>query len=129
MPCVQFLNQEPARSPEELRNGIKYVRPGGGYEPNFPLFKKLFVNGEDAHPLYKFLKASCRQPDDRDQFRATEYYLFQSSFNADDISWNWNKFLIDQNGKPVRRYAEGYDVMLIEEDISSLLETGSLPKK
>ncbi|ROT68067.1 Glutathione peroxidase 6 [Penaeus vannamei] len=50
--------QEPAANGTELANGIKYVRPGNLFEPNFRLFKKIEVNGENEHPLYKFLKLS-----------------------------------------------------------------------
>lgn len=50
------LQQEPAANGTELANGIKYVRPGNLFEPNFRLFRKIEVNGENEHPLYKFLK-------------------------------------------------------------------------
>lgn len=48
--------QEPARTHDELMNGLKYVRPGNGFEPSFPFFKKIDVNGENEHPLYTYLK-------------------------------------------------------------------------
>lgn len=56
-PCNQFGLQEPAKN-HEILNGIKYVRPGAGYTPttNFHIYGKLMVNGDDAHPMYKFLK-------------------------------------------------------------------------
>jgi len=126
MPCTQFLNQEPGATPVEIRNGIKHVRPGGGYEPNFPLFKKLKVNGAEAHPLYQYLKATCRNPVGHDDFKSKDFY-FQESFDSRDIRWNWNKFLIDQNGVPVRRYTEGHDVLSIADDIEALLNGRDLP--
>ena len=54
-PCDQFGLQEPGRNPEIL-NGIKYVRPGGGFEPQFPVFGKTHVNGQNELPLFTFLK-------------------------------------------------------------------------
>lgn len=53
---VLCLQKEPADNAEELLNGIKYVRPGNGYEPNFTMFKKTEINGENEHPLFTFLK-------------------------------------------------------------------------
>ena len=40
----------------EIYNGLKYVRPGNGFEPKFPLFKKISVNGDKEDPMYTFLK-------------------------------------------------------------------------
>ena len=51
-PVVQ---QEPGTE-EEILNGVKNVRPGGGFVPNFQLFAKIEVNGENEHPLYTYLK-------------------------------------------------------------------------
>lgn len=56
MIIILFLQQEPAGNSQELFNGIKYVRPGNGFEPNFTMFKKIEVNGENEHPLYTYLK-------------------------------------------------------------------------
>lgn len=51
-----LLQQEPGSNYSEILNGIKYVRPGGGFVPNFQMFKKIDVNGKDEHPLYTYLK-------------------------------------------------------------------------
>ncbi|GBM87423.1 hypothetical protein AVEN_222792-1, partial [Araneus ventricosus] len=48
--------QEPGGNAQEILNGIRFVRPGDGFIPNFPLFKKIEVNGETEHPLYTFIK-------------------------------------------------------------------------
>ena len=55
-PCNQFGFQEPAANKYELINGLKYVRPGHGFEPNFPLMEKRDVNGEKEDEIYTFLK-------------------------------------------------------------------------
>ncbi|KAH7934580.1 hypothetical protein HPB51_029054 [Rhipicephalus microplus] len=48
--------QEPGGSGEEILNGIRYVRPGNNFQPNFPLFQKMDVNGDTQHPLFELLK-------------------------------------------------------------------------
>ena len=57
VPNNQFGLQEPGHN-DEILNGLKYVRPGGGYVPNFLMTTKSDVNGPDEHPLYTFLKVS-----------------------------------------------------------------------
>jgi len=51
-----FLQQEPGANGTEILNTLKYVRPGEGFEPAFPLTKKTDVNGKNEHPLYTYLK-------------------------------------------------------------------------
>ncbi|XP_076429096.1 glutathione peroxidase 6 isoform X1 [Peromyscus maniculatus bairdii] len=55
-PCNQFGKQEPAKN-SEILHGLKYVRPGGGYVPNFQLFEKGDVNGENEQKFFSFLKS------------------------------------------------------------------------
>lgn len=55
-PCNQFMYQEPGANAKEILNGLKCVRPGNGFEPNFPLFQKTQVNGKNEDPIYTFLK-------------------------------------------------------------------------
>lgn len=50
------LQQEPGDNGTEILNSLKYVRPGGGFEPNFELTEKIDVNGPDEHLLFTFLK-------------------------------------------------------------------------
>ena len=57
-PCNQFGFQEPAANKNELLNGLKYVRPGHGFVPNFPLFEKREVNGAKEDEIYAFFKVS-----------------------------------------------------------------------
>ena len=56
--CIIHLQQEPAWDGIELMNGVKYVRPGGGFVPNFPLTLKSDVNGANEHKLYTHLKVN-----------------------------------------------------------------------
>lgn len=57
-PCNQFLNQEPGANEKEIMNGLKWVRPGNGFVPNFPLFQKIRVNGAWEDPIYTYLKVT-----------------------------------------------------------------------
>lgn len=51
-----FVQQEPGENGTEILNSLKFVRPGGGFEPNFELTERIDVNGPNEHPLYTFLK-------------------------------------------------------------------------
>ena len=53
---IWIFQQEPGGTGAEILNGIKYVRPGGGYVPQFMMFEKIDVNGDKEHPLYTYLK-------------------------------------------------------------------------
>ena len=56
IPCNQFAHQEPGNSAEEIYNGLKYVRPGRGFEPQMLMMKKRDVNGKNEDSLYTWLK-------------------------------------------------------------------------
>ena len=93
-PCNQFLGQEPGTN-EEIQSFCQL-----NYGVKFPVFGKIKVNGKDADPLYKFL---------RDQT------------GGKSIKWNFNKFLIDKEGKIVKRYLSGDSLEALEVDIVSIL--------
>jgi glutathione peroxidase len=80
-PCNQFANQEPGDE-KSIAEGCLL-----NYGVTFPMFSKIDVNGPDAHPLYKYLKSAL------------------PGFLSNRISWNFTKFLIDREGKPVKRFA------------------------
>jgi len=80
-PCNQFMGQEPGTE-AEIASFCKI-----NYGVTFPLFSKIEVNGEGAHPLYKYLKS-----------------VLPGSGNKTDIEWNFAKFLIDREGKPIKRF-------------------------
>uniref|UniRef100_A0A8C6XVZ9 glutathione peroxidase n=1 Tax=Naja naja TaxID=35670 RepID=A0A8C6XVZ9_NAJNA len=79
----------------------RHVRPGGGYVPNFQLFQKGDVNGENEQKIYTFLKNSC--PPVVETFGDTAK-LFWSPLKIHDIKWNFEKFLVNPQGKPVMRW-------------------------
>ena len=70
----------------------------------FDVFNKVKVNGNDADPLFKYLKKE------------------QGGFLVDAIKWNFTKFLVDADGKPVARYAPNVEPIKIEKDLKPLLE-------
>ncbi len=96
-PCNQFLGQEPGTA-EEIE---KFCTTK--YDVTFPLFEKLEVNGDNAHPLYQFMKNTLPLE------------------GKNDIRWNFEKFLIDTNGVPVKRYAPKTKSAELEKDIEDLL--------
>ena len=81
-PCDQFGNQEPGNE-EEIKNFCSLT-----YEVDFPMFAKVDVNGAQAHPLWKWLKKEKG-----------------GLLGIDAIKWNFTKFLVGRDGKPLKRYA------------------------
>ena len=80
-PANNFMGQEPG-SEAEIKEFCS-----SKYKVTFPLFAKISVKGEDQHPLYNFLTNKATDPE----------------FSG-DISWNFNKFLLDRSGKVVARF-------------------------
>ncbi|CAH6777704.1 Gpx1 [Phodopus roborovskii] len=120
-PCNQFGHQENAKN-EEILNSLKYIRPGGGFEPNFTLFEKCEVNGEKAHPLFTFLRESLPAPsDDPTALMTDPKSIIWSPVCRNDIAWNFEKFLVGPDGVPVRRYSRRFRTINIEPDIEALL--------
>lgn len=80
-PCNQFGNQEPGNE-KEIAEGCLI-----NYGVTFPVFSKIEVNGDKTHPIFNYLKTELNG-------------LF-----GNKIKWNFTKFVIDKNGKPVKRFA------------------------
>uniref|UniRef100_A0A915DUU7 Glutathione peroxidase n=1 Tax=Ditylenchus dipsaci TaxID=166011 RepID=A0A915DUU7_9BILA len=101
-PCNQFYLQEPAEN-HEILNGIQYVRPGNDFRPhqNLHIFGKLEVNGQNQHPMYEFLKDSC--PQTVTQLGHSNELMY-NPIRVSDITWNFEKFLIDRQGRPRFRF-------------------------
>jgi glutathione peroxidase len=81
-PCDQFGHQEPGDESAIM----KFC--ADNYDVTFPMFAKINVNGEDAHPLYKALKREA-----------------PGLLGTQSIKWNFTKFLVDRQRRVVRRYA------------------------
>lgn len=100
-------------------NCLKYVRPGKGFVPNFPLSKKLHVNGKDENPLFTFLKKDCPAPaglvaKDKDA-------ILWSPVRSNDVRWNFQKFLIGHTGRPEKRYSADTEPEEIVKDIEEMV--------
>lgn len=87
--------------------------------PNFDMFAKTEVNGKNQNPIYTFLKSRCDPP--RQEFSESRKYYYDP-FHGNDIRWNFEKFLVDWNGNPIRRYDESLDPVAIITDIEGQLE-------
>jgi len=118
VPCNQFGMQEQGKNGTEILNTLKYVRPGGGFEPNFTMLEKTEVNGENEHPLFTYLKSQCPPTDH--SFRPINR-LFYSPLAISDIRWNFEKFLINTQGMPVLRYDSQFHPSDLTDDIKHLL--------
>jgi len=117
-PCNQFGYQEPAEN-FELMNCLKYVRPGYGFIPNFPLSGKLFVNGKDEDPVFTFLKSRCASPMG---LIANRTDITWTPIRNNDISWNFQKWLVGSDGHPYRRYTSRTPPLMIENDILDMID-------
>jgi len=97
-PCNQFGAQEPG-SEAEIESFCEV-----NYGVTFPLFAKVDVNGADAAPLYRHLKAA--KP---------------GLLGSEAIKWNFTKFLVDRKGNVIERYAPNVEPESLAGDIEKLL--------
>ena len=97
-PCNQFGEQEKGDG-EEIKNFCEK-----NYSITFPIFEKVEVNGNDAHPIFKFIK------EQKKGFMGTE-----------SIKWNFSKFLLNRNGEVINRYGSLDVPENLEGDIKQLL--------
>jgi len=82
------------------------------------MFAKSDVNGENQNPIYEFLKSRC--PSVEPEFRE-DYKIYYQPKHSDDIRWNFEKFLVNHNGQPVKRYDSPLDPKELVPDIDELL--------
>src|SRR5262245_60613711 len=99
-PCDQFGHQEPGTD-DEIQEFC-----ASNYDVTFPLFSKIKVNGEDAHPLFKYLKS--RQ---------------KGVLGTEAIKWNFTKFLVAPSGDVLKRYGSSTTPEEIEPDIKNVIES------
>lgn len=97
-PCNQFGSQEPGEDGQieefcQLNYGV-----------SFPMFSKIKVNGDDAHPLFKYLKNQAK-----------------GVLGSEAIKWNFTKFLINREGQVVERYGSRDKPQTLKSDIVALL--------
>ena len=97
-PCNQFGAQE-AGAADEISDFCQL-----NYGVTFPMFAKIDVNGDEAHPLYQHLKKEAR-----------------GLLGSEGIKWNFTKFLVNRDGEVVKRYASATAPESLGDDIAALL--------
>ena len=97
-PSNQFNSQDPGSNKEIL----EFCQ--ANYGVTFPMFEKIEVNGTDTNPIYVYLKNNVPNTE------------------PDDIKWNFTKFLIGKDGKPVKRYESKVKPSEMEVDILSAMK-------
>lgn len=97
-PCDQFGHQEPGNA-EQIASFCT-----SRYSINFPMFEKIEVNGPGAHPLYDWLKKQKA-----------------GVLGSRAIKWNFTKFLVDNNGRVLRRYGSMTKPDALRRDIERAL--------
>jgi glutathione peroxidase len=93
-PCNQFGRQEPG-SEQQIREFCDEY-----YSVSFPLFSKVDVNGSNAHPLYRYLKAAKK-----------------GFLGREAIAWNFTKFLVSPEGEVLKRYGSRVTPEAIEKEL------------
>ena len=99
-PCNQFAQQDKGTDSEIAGFCMK------NYGVSFPMFSKIEVNGEGEHPLYRFLKSQA-----------------PGILGTKKIKWNFTKFLINQNGEVVKRFAPTAKPVDIKKHVVALLKS------
>jgi glutathione peroxidase len=97
-PCNQFGAQEPGDA-AEIANFCSLT-----YEVDFPMMRKIDVNGPKAHPLYAYLKQAKK-----------------GLLGTEGVKWNFTKFLVDRQGEVVDRFAPTVTPQALEGAIEALL--------
>ena len=97
-PCNQFMSQEPGTD-EEIQTFCK-----SKYDVDFPVMKKIEVNGSNTHPLYEYLKSE------------------KTGILTEAIKWNFTKFLVDRDGNVIKRYSPQTEPSEIEEELKDIIE-------
>ncbi|MFN7684614.1 MAG: glutathione peroxidase [Oligoflexia bacterium] len=97
-PCNQFGAQEPG-SESEIQGFCSL-----NYGVSFPMYAKVEVNGDSAHPLYAFLKKQGK-----------------GILGTEAIKWNFTKFLVDKQGTVVERFAPQTTPSSLEKEVEKLL--------
>lgn len=118
-PCNQFGNQAPGTN-DEIHEFCALK-----YNTTFDQLDKIDVNGENEIALYTLLKEAVKEDiisglKNKMAMKAIEK-ISKTAIKDNDIKWNFTKFLVDRNGKVVKRYSPTYNPLDMEDDIKNLL--------
>ncbi|HAV93599.1 MAG: glutathione peroxidase [Legionellales bacterium] len=97
-PSDQF-NQEPLDDEDMITHNEAH------YQVSFPMFRKVIVNGRQAHPLFRYLTNAL-----------------PGILGTQSIKWNFTKFIIDRTGQPVRRFSPITNMEIVSEYIAGMIE-------
>ncbi|KAL2912088.1 Glutathione peroxidase 2 [Polyrhizophydium stewartii] len=97
-PCNQFMGQEPNEG-EAIQEVCQR-----NYGVSFPMMEKIDVNGSNAHPLYQYIKKEA-----------------PGLLGIQAIKWNFEKFVVDRNGKVVKRFAPTVTPEALEPELAQIL--------
>jgi glutathione peroxidase len=117
-PSNQFGGQEPLNN-EEIQEFCS-----ANFDVSFPVFAKVDVNGEDAHPLWSYLRAA--DPGDFTAETSPGLYdhivrMKPETIGTDEVKWNFTKFLIGRDGEVIRRYEPTVTPDQIKGDVEAAL--------
>lgn len=117
-PSNQFLGQAPGTN-EEIVEFCKL-----NYNTQFKTFSKIDVNGDNADPLFQYLRAEKPEDSTNDQSAGFLDKLAElgQTRDGDQIKWNFTKFLIDQKGEVVERFSPSVTPEELSEKIAALLK-------
>lgn len=120
IPCNQFAGQAP-ESDEEIANFCSHK-----YNTQFSQFKKSEVNGENALPIYKYLKSQKSFGSFGKSPKALAMAAMLKTIDRDyknnpEIKWNFTKFLVDREGNVIKRFEPTYSMKKVREEIGELI--------
>ncbi len=120
IPCNQFAGQTPGTD-EEIHEFCTLK-----YNTKFPQMKKSDVNGENALPLFEFLKSQKGFEGFGKGVKAIAMNTMLKKIDKDyknnpDIKWNFTKFLVDRQGNVVARFEPIVDMKKVEEEVAKLI--------
>jgi glutathione peroxidase len=101
-PCGQFFNQE-LKNESDIKKEVAEL-----FGATFPMMSKCKVNGDDAHPVYKYLKYNSKE--------------LNTSKGLKNIPWNFTKILVDAKGNVVQVVQPGTKPNEMIKDIEKLLQ-------
>ena len=118
-PCNQFGHQAPGED-DEIHEFCT-----AKYQTQFDQFKKIEVNGENESPLFTFLKNEIKEDEisglkNKMAMKAIEK-ISNTCKKEGDIKWNFTKFLVDREGKVIKRYSPTFNPSDMESDVKNLL--------
>jgi len=118
-PCDQFGHQAPGTD-DEIHEFCTMK-----YNTKFEQFSKIEVNGDNAIPLYNYLKE--QQPNEEIVGMKNKMAMkaiakiSKTCVKENDIKWNFTKFLVDRDGNVIKRYDPTFEPIKMEEDIKKII--------